>query len=420
MTLISFRGGAAEGRVRPPPSKSHTHRAFFLASMARGTSVISGPLLSDDTHSTLEACRSMGAAVRAEGRDVVIEGGRLRAPRDVVDTGNSGTTMRIFTGLCSMFDEEVTITGDASLRKRPMGPLLDALEALGAECGSDNGNPPVTVKGPSRGGDVRIRGDVSSQFITSLMMVSPMLASDSRITVEGRTVSAPYLDVTAHMMGLFGAGIRRRKSTFKVEGGTGYTPCDYSVPSDFSSAAFPLAAGALGGRVTAEGMDQEDPQGDRRFVDILRRMGAEVTVNGREVTVAKGGSDGCDVDMADIPDLFPVLAVVLSTANGESRLYGAPHLRFKESDRIEATVDMINALGGDADATEDGCVIRGRERLSGGHIDHKGDHRIFMSAAIASMVCDGPVTMEEDGCYKVSYPDFVDQMRSLGIRSEEG
>lgn len=414
---MSFHGGALSGTVSPPPSKSHTHRALFLASMADGTSSIGNALLSADTKATIAACRSMGAEVDAGDR-IVIDGGNLHAPGSVVDAENSGTTMRIFTGICSMFDRDVVITGDESLRKRPMGPLLDALSINGTRCSSNGGLPPVTVRGPNPGGRVRIDGGVSSQFITSLLMVSPMLSGDSEIAVDGQMVSAPYLDVTVHMMRLFGADATRDGNVFRVRGGTGYRPHDYDVPADFSSAAFPLVAGALGGSVTVTGMDMDDPQGDKAIVDILERAGADVRIDGREITVSRGGLRGCEIDMGRVPDLFPITAVLLSTAEGDSRLYGAPQLKFKESDRIETVVNMINAIGGDATATDDGCIIRGRPRLRGGSIVHRGDHRIMMSAAVASIVCDGPVTMDDVECCAVSYPGFPEQMAGLGMRME--
>lgn len=417
MTSMAFHGGELKGKVSPPPSKSHTHRAFFLASMADGTSRVSNALMSADTKATLKACMAMGAEVATDGQDRVITGGRLHTPGHV-DAENSGTTMRIFAGICSMFDGETTIDGDESLRKRPMGPLLKALEANGAVCTSSNGLPPVTVRGPNHGGKVSIDGGVSSQFITSLLMVSPMLENDSEVTVEGSMVSAPYLDVTAHMMRLFGADVTRDDNKFRIRGGTGYRPHDYMVPADFSSAAFPLVAGALGGEVTVTGMDMDDPQGDKAIVDILRSAGADVTCRGTEITVRKSRIRGCEVDMGDVPDLFPITAVLLCTAEGDSRLYGAPQLKFKESNRIETVVNMINAIGGDAEATDDGCIIHGKPRLAGGAIVHRGDHRIMMSAAVASIVCDGPVTMDDVECCAVSYPGFPEEMESIGMREE--
>lgn len=418
MTIIQFHGGSIAGDISPPPSKSHTHRALFLASMAKGRSVIDNCLLSADTLATIDACRAMGASVSLDGAKATIDGGDLSAPSIAVDAKNSGTTMRLFTGICSMFDRPVTITGDESLKKRPMGPLLDALSSCGVSCSSDNGFPPVTIQGPDAGGPVSIKGNVSSQFITSLMLAAPMLKNDSVITIEGGIVSAPYLDVTTHMMRLFGASPVHNGDVFTIPGGTGYSPCDYSVPADFSSAAFPMVAAALGGRCTVGGMDPADPQGDKAIVDILRTVGAEVSFSGREAVVSRKELKGCGIDMGTVPDLFPITAVLLSTAEGDSRLYGAPQLRFKESDRIETTVRMINALGGDAEGTEDGCVIHGVEKLKGGTVEHHGDHRIMMSAAVASIVCDGPVTMDDPECAAVSYPDFPASMASIGLSSE--
>ncbi len=417
MTSISFKGGEISGRIAPPPSKSHTHRAFFLASLARGESRIANALLSADTRATLAACRAMGAEIAEDGGVFRISGGRLHAP-ETVDADNSGTTMRIFAGLSSMFDSPVTITGDASLRKRPMGPLLDALSQTGTRCASDNGLPPVTVCGPNKGGDVSIDGGVSSQFITSLLMVSPMLENDSTVTILGNAVSAPYLDVTAHMMRLFGASVSRNGSMFGIRGRTGYRSHDYMVPADFSSAAFPMVAGALAGSVTVTGMDMDDPQGDKAIAEILMKAGADVKVDGTEITVSKGSLKGCDVDMGSVPDLFPIVAVLLSTAEGDSRLYGAPQLKFKESNRIETVVNMINAIGGSAEATDDGCIIHGKPRLEGGRIVHKGDHRIMMSAAVASLVCEGSVDMDDAECCAVSFPGFPEKMSAIGLRSE--
>ena len=249
------------------------------------------------------------------------------------------------------------------------------------------------------------------------MLTAPLLEEGSTITIEGDIVSAPYLDVTSHMMRLFGATVDRDGNVIDIPG-TGYAPYDYRVPADYSSAAFPMVAAALGGECIVSGMDPSDPQGDKRIVDILRMAGAEVAVEGREARVRSGDLRGCEIDMGNVPDLFPVTAVLLSTAEGDSRLYGAPQLRFKESDRIETTVRMINALGGDAKGTEDGCIIHGVERLRGGSVEHHGDHRIMMSAAVASVVCDGPVTMTDPECAAVSFPGFPATMADIGLRSE--
>ena len=414
---VCFRGGEIKGAITPPPSKSHTHRALFLAALADGESTVENLLVSDDTRATLGGVESMGATTSVCGDRVSLKGGRLHAPSAAVDAYNSGTTMRIFSGIASLFDTDVTITGDASLRKRPMGPLLEALSQTGVSCRSEGGFPPITVRGPNKGGRVRIDGSVSSQFISSLMIAAPMIETDTEITVETGRVSAPYIDITASMMRRFGAEVSVG-DRIEVRGGTGYSPCRYRIPADFSSAAFPMVAAALGGDVSVRGVDMDDPQGDRAIVGILRGAGAIVEEGDGGIRVRRGDLRGTELDMGRTPDLFPVVAVLLSTAEGDSRLYGAPQLRFKESDRIETTVNMLRALGADASGTEDGCIIHGRNMLKGGRIEHRGDHRIMMAAAVASLVCEGPVTMEDADCCAVSYPGFLREMREIGLESE--
>lgn len=413
---MTFKGGELKGTVSTPPSKSHTHRAFFLGAMANGHSEISNVLLSEDTKATLRACESMGAKIKIDNDVVNIDGGDLHAPNAVVDTANSGTTMRIMTGISSMFDKYVTITGDESLCKRPMGPLLEALGKMGVKCESLQGKPPIRIHGPNTGGRTDIDGSVSSQFITSLLMTAPMLKNGLELDVHGNMISDPYLDITMNMMRMAGAESERNGNNFKVRGGTFYKPFKYRVPADFSSAAFPLVGAAINGKdVIVKDMDMTDPQGDRHIVEILRMIGADVSVEGSDIRVSKKTLKSLELDMGKTPDLFPVVAVLLSTATGTSRLYGAPQLRHKESDRIKTTVAMLKAIGADAEETEDGCIIHGKCILDGGTVYTAGDHRIMMAAAISSLVCKGTVTVDDAECCSVSYPNFPDDMSRLGL-----
>ena len=257
---------------------------------------------------------------------------------------------------------------------------------------------------------------MSSQFVSSMLMMSPLVGRPIEIVIEGRSVSKPYIDITLSMMRRFGITVKSTDTGYLVEPQR-YVPCDYAVPSDFSSSAFPLVAGGLSGSVSVSGLDMDDPQGDKKIVDILRDAGCRIDVSGDTVTCSGNGRPkACDIDLSDIPDLFPIVAVLMSTAEGTSRLYGAPQLRFKESDRIESVERMLRALGADITGTDDGCIINGVESLKGGRVEHHGDHRLFMSAAVASLISDGPVTMDDDGCWNVSYPGFVEQMRSIGLR----
>lgn len=418
MSDIVFRGGRAEGKVSPPPSKSHTHRAIIMSALSEGRCEVSSPLISFDTRATMDAVRAMGAVVTEREGSVTVECESIHAPDRTIDVMNSGTTMRLMTGISSLFSEKVVLTGDSSIQKRPMGPLLDSLSAAGVECSSNGGKPPVEVRGPITGSELVIDGGVSSQFVSSLIMSSPLTGRPTDVRITGHLVSKPYIDITTSMMGKFGVEVTEEGNVFHAEP-QHYRPTDYRVPADFSSSAFPLVAGGIAGRVTARGMDMSDPQGDRKIIDVLKEVGCDVEVSGDEVTCSNTGRlEGAEIDMGDIPDLFPVVAVLLSTAKGRSRLYGAPHLRFKESDRIALTENMLRTLGADIRGTEDGCVIEGVERLHGGRIEHNGDHRMMMAAAVASLVSDGPVSMENDACWNVSYPGFPEQMRSIGMDIE--
>ena len=413
---ITFNGGSANGAVQVPTSKSHTHRAIIMSALSKGPCRVSSPLVSFDTKATMDAVRSMGATVIENDGYLDIKADSIHAPDRTIDVMNSGTTLRLMSGISALFDSETTLTGDESIRKRPMGPLLESLSGCGARCSSNDGRAPLRIRGPVTEDVLIIDGSTSSQFVSSVLMMSPLIGRTVDIRLVGKTVSRPYIDITLSMMRKFGIVIEEKEGGFHTEPQS-YAPFDYTVPADFSSSAFPLVAGGLSGKVSVSNLDMDDPQGDKRIIDILRDVGCRVTVEGDKVTCERTGRPkAMDIDMSDIPDLFPIVCVLMSTADGTSRLYGAPHLRFKESDRIALTENMLRTLGADITGTEDGCIINGVERLHGGRIEHNGDHRMMMAAAVASLIADGPVSMEDDACWNVSFPGFPDLMRSLGVR----
>ncbi len=416
MTDIEFRGGEARGKVAVPTSKSHTHRAIIMSALSGGPCRVSSPLISFDTRATMDAVRSMGAAVEERDGYLDIRADRIHAPDRTIDVMNSGTTLRLMSGISALFDSETVLTGDESIRKRPMGPLLESLEGCGVSCGSDGGRAPIRIRGPVTSDTMTIDGSTSSQFVSSVLMMSPLIGRDITIRLTGKPVSRPYIDITISMMKRFGIDVGRNADGFAVSPQP-YRPCDYTVPADFSSSAFPLVAGGLSGSVSVKGLNMSDPQGDKKIVDILRTVGCRIHIDGDTITCSYDGRPkAADIDLSDVPDLFPIVAVLMSTADGTSTLYGAPQLRFKESDRIASVERMLRTLGADIEGTDDGCIIRGVERLKGGRIEHLGDHRLMMSAAVASLISDGPVSMDDDSCWNVSYPGFVDQMRSIGLR----
>ncbi|MFP4170204.1 MAG: 3-phosphoshikimate 1-carboxyvinyltransferase [Methanomassiliicoccales archaeon] len=408
------------GQIPASPSKSYTHRAMVLAMLSPGLSRLTRVLFSDDTLSTLNAIRQFGAGVSVEGDTCSVEGGELDCPEETVDAGNSGTTIRLLAGAASLLPCTTVLTGDSSLRRRPMGPLVHALNELEVKCMATQAKDraPLMIRGPNRGRKAHIRGDVSSQFISSLLLSSPPKNVDTDLILTTPLKSRPYVDITLEMMESFGAVCEPRGSGYHVPGCQRYVPVDYRVPGDFSSAAFPLVAGALTGRVRVTGLTEDTCQADRVILDILRQFQARVMVQGDSVEVEGGELRGGEVDLGNSPDLFPIVAVLATQARGESRLFNAAHLRHKESDRIAATVSFLREMGALVRETRDGCVVSGPCGLRGAEVVSHGDHRILMAAAVAGMVAQGDTIIDEGKCYSVSYPTFLQDLRSLGAEME--
>lgn len=420
---MKFRASPSEvrGTVRAPPSKSYTHRAIVMAALSGGPCHVRRPLRSEDTEATAAGIEAFGGEVRRGDEELRITAAGLRTPQEEIDARNSGTTLRLLSGVAALVAGPTVLTGDASLRRRPMAPLLDALTRLGApsRSRSGDGRPPVEVRGVLRGGEASISGSVSSQFLSSLLIAAPLAPEPTTLLVLPPIRSEPYVEVTRSMLRAFGVRVHAGDHRFEVPPGQTYRPADVDVPGDFSSAAFPMVAAAIaGGDVTVEGLDLSRPQGDRRILDLLRTFGARVDVSGDRVRVRAGELRGQTVDLNDTPDLFPILAVLATQAHDETRFVNGEHLRLKESDRIETTVALLRAMGADAVATRDGCVVHGPARLRGAFVDCRGDHRILMAAAVAALVADDSVDITDPWCFRVSYPGFLEDFRSLGASME--
>lgn len=411
-------GCSLNGKVEAPPSKSYTHRAVVLASLANGRSEILKPLESRDTMATFKGCVALGASIARERDRWVVEGkGELKTPDDVINVENSGTTMRILTAVSALAPGFTVLTGDDSIRKRPMGPLLDALHQLGVECWSTKGNgtPPIVVKGGGiRGGDAFIRGDISSQFISALLVVSPLTRAETSITLTSELKSKPYVYITMEVMEAFGVKVKVEGRSFRAER-CSYKPSSFLIPGDFSSASFLLAAAAItDSDVTVTNLDVNSPQGDKKIVDVLREMGCKVDVGENWVRVRGGGElTGVDVDCGDTPDLLPVISVLGAYANGRTRIFNAEHVRFKESDRISVMASELSKMGVEVEEMKDGLVIKGG-RVKGSTVDAHGDHRILMALVVAALAAEGETMILGEDCVDVSYPAFLDDLERLG------
>ena len=453
MTYCSVSRSALSGTVRCPPSKSYTHRAIFLSALAdSGGGRVSNVLRSADTDATIEACRRLGASIRAEaGYDGGAEAGTLTVTDPIrrvrghgggggggaeavrIDAANSGTTIRIAAGVAALLDGRTELTGDASLRTRPMQPLLDALSAMGASCSSTDGRPPLRVRGPIRGGAVEIPGNVSSQFVTSLFLCAPRTDSGMSITIEGGMVSRPYLESTISAMREFGVSVqtqvpyrRYRIAPQRISPPAG----GFAVPSDASSLALLLAAAALnGGNVAVEAQMGALPQGDEAFIDMLESMGASIeiadTAGGEKVRVGMpdDGLSGAKFDLGNHPDLLPPLAIMALGCNGSLEISNVGHARLKETDRISILARELPKLGVEVDEREDGLVVdAGAAAPQGGgatRLNPENDHRLFMALCIAAMRAGGEYVISDPGSVSVSYPGFIRDMVALGARIKD-
>ncbi|ACV10682.1 3-phosphoshikimate 1-carboxyvinyltransferase [Halorhabdus utahensis DSM 12940] len=411
------------GQVQAPPSKSYTHRAILAAGYAEGATV-RDPLESADTEATMGAVEAYGGSVErgVDALEVTGFDGRPAVPSDIVNCENSGTTMRLVTATAALADGITVLTGDDSLRSRPQGPLLDAIGQLDgrAESTRANGQAPLVVKGPVDGGTVSIPGDVSSQYITALLMAGAITEEGIEIALETELKSAPYVDITIEVLDAFGVDVESTAAGFDVAGGQTYDPAggEYAVPGDFSSISYLLATGALAAPdgLTVTGA-RPSAQGDSAIVDILERMGADISWDrdAGEITVSRSSLSGVEVSVADTPDLLPTISVLGAVADGDTRIVDCEHVRYKETDRVAAMAEELTAMGASVTEEQEVLTIHGDDTdLSGAVVDGRADHRIVMSLAVAGLVADGETIVQGGEHVDVSFPNFFDVIESIG------
>ncbi|MEW6069426.1 MAG: 3-phosphoshikimate 1-carboxyvinyltransferase [Candidatus Thermoplasmatota archaeon] len=416
MKFLRVCKSSVEGAVLASPSKSYTHRAFIMGFLG-GNTKIYNPLISNDTKATLEAIKAFGGVIDKACNYYKISSSGLTQPQDIIDVENSGTTLRLMTGVASLLPGTTIFTGDESLKKRPMAPLLNALNQLGGTCYSikKDCTPPIIVKGKIKGGKTFIRGDISSQFISSLLISTPLAEKNTTIILTTELKSRPYLDITLEMLENFGVEINKEKNCFLVRSAQKYLKKDFSVPGDFSSASFLFAAAAITkGKVKVKNLSLDTKQGDKKILEILEKFGTEVKIKGNEISVEGRELKGTEIDCKDVPDLFPVIATIGAYAKDETKLTGVRHLRYKESDRINAMAQALKRMGCKVKELEDGLVIKGGRPLKGAEIDSRNDHRILMACVIAALGAKGETLISYPNCYKVSYPNFIKDLKKIG------
>ncbi|MBA3643403.1 MAG: 3-phosphoshikimate 1-carboxyvinyltransferase [Chloroflexia bacterium] len=417
--------GPVDGLVRLPGSKSITNRALLVAALADGESVLTGALLSDDTHYMANALRDLGIAVEidAAAERFRVRGGSGAFPATEANlfVGNSGTTMRFLTAALPLGGGDYRIDGVPRMRQRPIAPLMQSLRDLGADIESELGTgcPPV-VSRPARfqGGRTRMAGDLSSQFFTALLLVGPYARDGIEVVVEGDLVSKPYLPMTAAVMAAFGVQAEIDQvtwQTLRVAPGQRYQGRQYQIEPDASNASYFFAAAAItGGRVRVEGLGAESTQGDLRFVDVLAAMGAEVTEEANAIEVrgpAAGALRGVDLDLGPISDTAQTLAAIAPFANGPTTIRGIAHARVKETDRVAALATELRRLGQDVVEVEDGLTILPAPIVAA-DIDTYDDHRMAMAFAITALRAPG-VRLRDPGCVAKTFPGFFETLDRL-------
>ncbi|MDX9745257.1 MAG: 3-phosphoshikimate 1-carboxyvinyltransferase [Syntrophales bacterium] len=406
-----FRCSMAE--VTVPGSKSYTQRALVAASLARGSSVLVNPLLSEDTMRIIEALQAMGLGVAIENGDIRIEGagGVLSAPQNPIYLGNNGTAMRFLVSLSSLGRGPVTLTGDARLCERPIRPLMNYLGLLGVPyryLGQD-GFPPVEIHASGlRGGELTIKNTESSQYISSIMLAAPYADNPVTLTLEGGIVSRPYIDMTLQVMTDFGVPAEvKKKDCYTFPAKTAYQGRRYVIEGDASSASyFFLAAMLCEGTVRVNNLTPRSTQGDLKFLDLLEGVGGEVRYgdNWISVTGKKMKEGRLVVSMADMPDMVPTVAILAAFREGTTEIRRVAHLRIKESNRLAVLVAELGKMGIDAREEGDSLVIVGG-KPNGATIHTYNDHRIAMSFAVAGLVIPG-ISIQNPGCVDKSFPDF--------------
>ena len=413
-----------KGTVVIPASKSHTIRAVAIGALAEGESIIRNPLVSDDTASAVACYRALGAEIdTADAKlwKVAGTGGEITAPQEVVDVGNSGTTLRIAMGSAALTGsgQSITLTGDKQTQSRPVGPLMDALNRLGVKCKSlnKNGRAPLRITGKLAGGKTSISAS-TSQYLSSLLLCTPLAAGDSGIDVT--LLNEPgYVQMTLDWLDKQGIEYENDSMRrFKIKGGQSYKPFDSVIAADFSSATFFLCAAALvAEEVTLVGLDFSDSQPDKAVVDYLKEMGADISIRPSSVTIKAGKLKGAEFDMNATPDALAAMAVTAVFAEGQTRLVNVGQARNKETDRISAVACELKKMGVKVEELVDGLIITGG--VSGpGQLHGWADHRIVMALSLAGLAGDGKCSIDTAEAMNVTFPDYVELMRSIGANME--
>ena len=406
-----FYKNKVKAKIAAISSKSEAHRYLICAALGDKKTQIVCTDVNADIEASASCLRSLGASIKREGNSFFVEPVGSVVKNAELDCNESGSTLRFMLPVAAALGADCSFIMRGRLAQRPLSPLYELLSNNGITLG-EQGKSPLDIKGKLVAGEYSLAANISSQFISGMLFALSVCEGESKLTLVGKLESAPYVDMTLDALKAFGADIKfdNNTNTYIIKGKERLSsPEKIEVCGDWSNAAFFLASGAIGQEpVTVSNLDLNSRQGDREILEILKRMGAEISAGESDVTVFPSKLFATDIDASQIPDLVPILATVASVAEGKTTIYNAARLRLKESDRIESVCTMLSSLGADISPTDDGMAINGRPRLAGGHVDSFNDHRIAMSAAIASLVCNGEVKISRFEAINKSYPSFAE------------
>ena len=394
MKKVSLKNSILNGSVVIPPSKSAAHRALLCSFLAGGGTV--SPIINS------KDMQAMQQAISA-----------LKNDEKIVDCIESGNTLRFIIPVAAALGKSVTFIGSGRLPERPLETFLELLPKHNIKCTS-NGKLPLSIEGKLTAGKYEIAGNISSQYISGLLFALPLLEGDSEIVLTTKLESKPYIDLTIKVMHDFGVEVSETENGYFVKGNQQYLVRDYLVESDWSQAAFFLVGGAIGNEVALKGLDMHSVQGDKAIVELLKKFGADIKIKENEIISRKADLKGIKIDVSDIPDTVPALAVAAAYANGKTEIVGGERLRFKESDRIESVVSNLKRLGADVEETVDGMIIYGGKGLKGAELLGYNDHRIVMAFSMAALFADGETVITEANSIDKTYPSFFEDYNRLG------
>lgn len=416
MKIAKIIPSIISGEIVMPPSKSVAHRAIICASLSRGISKISPIELSKDIYATINCVKSLGAEVTIDENVLTIDGTNMFSNKKaLLNCNESGSTLRFLIPISAIGGVNATFVGSGLLPQRPIGIYLDCLPSFGVECITEGGLP-LEIKGLLKNGKYTIPGNISSQFITGLLLALPLLEKDSEIVITGKTESIGYIDMTIDVMNTFGVKIDKTENGYFIKGGQKYQCQDFIVEGDWSQAGFFLASGTIGDKVTIKGLKINSTQGDKEGLEIFKKIGADIQVcDNNDIIVKKGNLKAIDIDASQIPDLVPIISVVASLCDGQTtKIYNAERLRIKECNRLSAMANNLNAIGAKVTELPDGLIIEGVKNFNGGFVEGYNDHRIVMSMAIASICSKNEIVLTDAYSINKSYPTFFEEFNRMG------